>query len=47
MREELKAFLFGEKYADERALTLTGGSGLAMASLAAECIKRILAEKTA
>jgi hypothetical protein len=49
MREELKAYLFGEpthKYADERALTLTGQSGLAMASLTAECIRRVLAERT-
>lgn len=45
MREELKAFLFEPKYADERALTLTGGTGLAMASISAECIRRILAER--
>lgn len=47
MREELKAFLFGDKYADERALTLTGQSGLAFASLVAECTKRIVAERAA
>lgn len=45
MREELKAFLFDAKYADERALTLTSGSGLAMMSLTAECVRRILAER--
>lgn len=45
MREELKAFLFGDKYADERALTLTGQGGLAMASLAATCAQRIIAER--
>ena len=50
MREELKAFLFADqdqtdKYSDERALTLTGQSGLAMSSLVAECIRRILGER--
>ena len=33
------------KYVDERALALTGQSGIAMASLVAECIRRILAER--
>lgn len=47
MREELKAFLFEPKYADERALTLGAGSSLAMASLTAECIRRIVAERAA
>jgi hypothetical protein len=47
MREELKAFLTEPKYADERSLTLTGGQGLAMASLVAECTRRILAERAA
>lgn len=46
MREELKSFLFGEKYADERALTLTGGSQLAFASLTTECVRRILQERS-
>lgn len=47
MREELKAFICADsdKYVDERALALTGGHGLAMASLTAECIRRILAER--
>lgn len=45
MREELKAFIAGEKYADERALTMTGGHHLAFASLAAECVRRIVAER--
>jgi hypothetical protein len=50
MREELKAFLTANtdpsgKYADERELVMTGQSGLAMASLTAECIRRILAER--
>jgi hypothetical protein len=46
MREELKAFIGGDaKYEDERQVCLTGQSGLALASLAAECIRRILAER--
>lgn len=52
MREELKSFVIADmdtdgKYADERALALTGGHGLAMASVVAECIRRILAERNA
>ena len=49
MREELKALLFGEKYADERALIVTNGhaDGLVFASLVAECVRRILAERDA
>lgn len=47
MRQELKSFLdtSSSKYADERALTMTGQSGLAMASLVAECIRRIIEER--
>ena len=50
MREELKLLLCKDhdtegKYADERALAMTAGSGLAMASLTAECIRRIIAER--
>lgn len=44
MREELKAFVLGEAYADERELVKTGGSQLAWASLVAECIRRISAK---
>ena len=51
LREELKCFLGLEgeaaKYEDERALAMTAGSGLAMASLTAECIRRIVAERNA
>lgn len=46
MREELKAFLTAEKYADERAIVATGGEHLALASLTAECIRRIVAERS-
>jgi hypothetical protein len=45
LREEVKAFLFDPKYEDERQLALTSGSGLAMASLTATCIQRIVAER--
>jgi hypothetical protein len=45
MREELKSFLFAGKYADERAVAMTGNSNLAVASLKAECVRRILAER--
>jgi hypothetical protein len=45
MREELKAFLFDTKYTDERELVKTGGHNLAMASVVAECGRRILAER--
>ena len=45
MREELKAFLFDAKYTDERELVKTGGHNLAMASVVAECGRRILAER--
>jgi hypothetical protein len=46
MREELKAMVdtTNPKYADERAVALTGNSGLAMASMVAECIERIINE---
>jgi hypothetical protein len=44
MREELKAFIAGEKYADERALVSTN-SALAFGSLTAECIRRIAVER--
>jgi hydroxyethylthiazole kinase-like sugar kinase family protein len=52
MREEMKAMLFADmdpagKYANERAIALTGGHGLAMASLVTECARRILAERSA
>lgn len=49
MREELKSFLYADdpKYDDERELTKTGQSGLAMMSLTAECIRRVIAERTA
>lgn len=49
MREELKSFLTLDdaKYADERALVQGAGpTGLAFASLVAECAKRILAERS-
>jgi hypothetical protein len=46
MREELKAFLTDDKYASERAVTLTGGQSLAMASLVVNCTSRILAERS-
>ena len=53
MREELKALLFadmpgGDKYTDERALIMSTGhaNGLAFASIAAECVRRILAERS-
>lgn len=46
MREELKAFIAGDKYADERAIIQTGGHHIAFASLTTECIKRILAERS-
>lgn len=45
MREELKAFLLSPRYADQRELALTGRHNLAMASLAAECVARILKER--
>ena len=47
MREELKEFLAGPKYADERALVMTapGRESLAFASLVTECARRIVAEK--
>ena len=50
LRAEMKKFIIpGEdatgKYADERALILTGSEGLAMASLAAECIRLIIQER--
>lgn len=52
MRQEMKLFIVADhdatgKYADERALVSTGNSGLAMASLVAECIKRIATERAA
>lgn len=50
MREEVKAFLTGDggKYADERALVgQPGGDRLAFASLVAECVRRIAAERPA
>jgi hypothetical protein len=43
MRAELKAFLTEARYADERALALTGGHQLAMKSLVAACIAEIAA----
>jgi len=45
IREELKAFLLSPQYADERAIVMTGGHSLAFASLAAECVRRIAAER--
>ena len=45
MREELKAFIADEKYADERAIIATGAEHLAFASLTAECVRRIVAER--
>ena len=48
MREELKSFLFDAKYADERALVVErGNQQLAVASLVAECVQRIIAERRA
>jgi hypothetical protein len=52
MREELKMLLVKDldgagKYDDERAVAMGTGSGLAMASVTAECIRRILAERDA
>lgn len=51
MREEMKLFIVADhdqdgKYVNERSLALTGQHGLAMASLTAECVRRILAERT-
>lgn len=46
MREELKLFLVGEKYADERELAHSpAGSSLAFASLSAECARRVVTER--
>lgn len=45
MREELKAFLFDAKYADERALAMVGQDNLALQSLAAECVSRLVKER--
>lgn len=49
MREELKSFLdvspSNAKYRDERAIALTGQSGLALASVIAESIYRICQER--
>lgn len=45
MREELTAFLTDARYADERAITLTGQSGIALASLVAKCVHRIIANQ--
>jgi hypothetical protein len=46
MREELKEFIAGDKYADERALLSSpGGEQLAFASLVATCVSRILVEE--
>ena len=53
MREELKALIIADqdpagKYKDERELARFGwNSHLVMASVTAECIKRILAERDA
>lgn len=45
MKEEMIAFLTGDKYRDERSIALTGGHNLAWASLVAATISRILAER--
>lgn len=45
MREEVKEFLAGDRYADERSLAQTGQHVLAMASLTATCVTRILAAR--
>lgn len=45
MREELKTFIAGPKYADERYLVLTGQAQLAWGSLVVEVLRRISAEK--
>lgn len=45
IREEMKAFLLGERYANERDLALVGFDRLATASLTATCIARIVAER--
>jgi hypothetical protein len=47
MREELKEFLTGPRYADERELAKTGGDALAFASLVTACAARIVAERAA
>jgi hypothetical protein len=45
MLEELKAFLTADRYADERAVTMTGGHDLAWASLVATTVARIVKER--
>lgn len=46
MREELKEFLTGPRYADERELIKSpNGAGLAFSSLVASCVARILKER--
>ena len=49
MREELKAFIAGEEYADERALLRNSalGGNLAWQSLVAKCCQRIATESDA
>ena len=47
IREELKEFLVGPKYANERSIVETGGHQLAFASLAAECVRRLAIESRA
>lgn len=44
MREELKAFVFGPTYADERELAVTGRHHIAFAALVAACVNRIAKE---
>lgn len=45
MREELKAFLFDARYADERHCVLTGNQQIAVGSLYTTCVSRILQER--
>lgn len=47
MREEIKSFLFDDKYDDERKLVLTGNQTLAVQSLTVECVRRIMLERAA
>jgi len=46
MREELKQFIAGPRYADERDLVKTGQHQLAFASLTTTCIDRIVKERS-
>ena len=47
MHEELKEFIAGSKYENERSIIETGGHQLAFASLIAECVRRLAVESKA